>query len=123
MTDYNVKHNDVHCIGVDWDKKEFTFIYKKHMFTYKQETEVSCSADTDHIRVVIDMFLLNLKNNSEKKLFNVLNYIEKTMMELEEAMGENEEDCDYFEGKYQALYELQSILLNFDNIPYEGEKT
>jgi hypothetical protein len=92
------------------------------MFTYKQEMEVSSTADTDHIRVVIDMFLLNLKKNSEEKLFETLNYIEKTMIGLEEAMGENKEDCDYFEGKYQALYELQSMLLNFDNATKKGEK-
>lgn len=111
MSEYNIKHNDVHCISVDWDKKIFTFIYKKHMFTYKQEMEVSSTADTDHIRVVIDMFLLNLKKNSEEKLFGALNYIEKTMIGLEEAMSENEEDSDYFEGKYQALYEMQTMLL------------
>ena len=116
MSEYNIKHNDVHCISVDWDKKIFTFIYKKHMITYKQEMEVSCTADTDHIRVVIDMFLLNLKKNSETKLFEALNYIEKTMTGLEEAMGENEEDTDYFEGKYQALYELQNILLNIGGV-------
>ena len=113
MSEYNIKHNDVHCTEVDWDKKKFTFIYKKHIFTYTQEMEVSCTADTDHIRVVIDMFLLNMKRNAEAKLFEVLQYIEQTMTGLEEAMSESEpDDQDYFEGKYQALYELQTKLLN-----------
>ena len=31
---------------------------------------------------------------------------------MQEAMSENEvQDSDYFEGKYQAYYELQQILL------------
>lgn len=111
MSEYNIKHNDVHCIGVDWDKKEFTFIYKKHMFTYKQESEVSCTADTDHIRVVIDMFLLNMGRNASEKLFDILDYVQNAMSSLEETMGESEdEDQDYFEGKYQALYEIQEQL-------------
>ena len=43
----------------------------------------------------------------------VLQYIEQTMTGLEEAMSESEpDDQDYFEGKYQALYELQTKLLN-----------
>lgn len=117
MTEYNIKYNDVHCTGVDWDKKKFTFIYKKHIFTYTQEMEVSCTADTDHIRVVIDMFLLNLKRNAETKLFETLKYIEQTMSELEEAMSESEdEDQDYFEGKYQALYDVQTKLLELGGL-------
>lgn len=112
MSEYNIKHNDVHCISVDWDKKEFTFIYNKQIFTYKQESEVSCTADTDHIRVVIDMFLLNFNKNMAKNAMEALKYLQKTMDDMQEAMSENEvQDSDYFEGKYQAYYELQQILL------------
>ena len=121
MTEYNIKHNDVHCIGVDWDKKVFTLIYKKHMFTYKQQTEVSATADTDHIRLVIDMFLLNLNKNASANLFRTLDYVQHMMSELEEALGENaEEDTDYFEGKYQAFYEIQEKLLNLEDCLIEN---
>ena len=112
MSEYNIKHNDVHCIGVDWNKKEFTFIYKKHMFDYKQEGIVSCTADTDHIRVVIDEFLLNLNRKAEEKLFEVLDFVAKNMEGLEEEMSKSD-DNDYYEGKYQAFYEIQEKLCNF----------
>ncbi len=112
MSEYNIKHNDVHCISVDWDKKEFTFIYNKQIFTYKQDDEISETADTDHIRVAIDMFLLNFNKNMSKNAMEALKYLQKTMDDMQEAMSENEvQDSDYFEGKYQAYYELQQILL------------
>lgn len=112
MSEYNIKHNNVHCTNVDWDKKEFTFIYKKQIFTYIQENEICATADTDHIRVAIDMFLLNLNRNMTNNAMAVLAYVQKTMDDMQEAMSENEvEDCDYFEGKYQAFYEIQNILL------------
>jgi hypothetical protein len=120
MSEYNIKHNDVHCISVDWDKKEFTFIYNKQIFTYKQDDEISATADTDHIRVAIDMFLLNFNKNMAKNAMDALKYLQKTMDDMQEAMSENEvQDSDYFEGKYQAYYELQQILLKIGDSKFQ----
>lgn len=111
MNNYNITHNNVTCTQVDWNKKEFSLYYKGHMFIYKLENEVQASTDAERIKMVIDMFLLNLSCYSETKLIEALNYIESKMEDLEENMAEcGDDDSDYFEGKYQALYEMREML-------------
>lgn len=57
MTEYNVKYLDVLCTGAEWNYKEpnkFLFTYCGRNFEFTQQQEISCSADTDHIRCVIE---------------------------------------------------------------------
>ena len=66
FTEYSVEFEDVTCIGADWDKYEFVFVYKGKTFYYVQKGDISCSADTDHIRCVI----LEFKQNLMEQFFN-----------------------------------------------------
>jgi hypothetical protein len=102
-TDYNLKYKEVHCLSVDWDKKEFDFLYKKHLFKYKQECEINASADTDHIRMAIDMFLKHVDNDA---IINLIAHVNYMVESLEEAMGEDEEQQDYYEGQYRAYVDV-----------------
>ena len=103
-TDYNLRHKNVHCIGVDWDKKEFSFLYKKHLFTYKQEGEINATADTDHIRIAIDMFLKHVDNDA---LIDIITHVNHMVENLEEAMCEVDDDeRDYYEGQYAAYADI-----------------
>jgi hypothetical protein len=103
MTDYNLKYNEVNCIGVDWEKKEFSFIYKKHLFVYKQESEIDCSADTDHIRIAINCFLQHIND----KMIELVSYVNSAVENLEETMCEADEDeRDYYEGQYHAYVDV-----------------
>ena len=121
MTEYNLEFKDVKCTGVDWENDLFEFVYQGYTFRYKQERYVSQSADTDHIRVVINMFLESLNTNAVKNIFQLLKLIESKMEDLEEAMGEcGEADSDYYEGKYQALYEMKDAILHFPTTQSEA---
>ena len=59
MTKYDLEYKGVTCIAVDWeaDPPIFAFKYKGFSITYKQKRYISQSADTDHIRCVIEQFL------------------------------------------------------------------
>ena len=60
FTPYDLEYQDVICTGVDWENYEFIFSFKGKTFNYKQKGYISCSADTDHIRCVIEEFKKNL---------------------------------------------------------------
>ena len=65
FTSYNIEFENVICIGADWEKYEFILIFKGKTFFYTQKGDISCSADTDHIRCVI----LEFKQNLMKQFF------------------------------------------------------
>ena len=60
FTEYNLEYEDVLCKGVDWEAYEFILVFKGKIFNYIQKGNISCSADTDHIRCVIEEFKQNL---------------------------------------------------------------
>ena len=62
ITAYNLEYEGVLCTGVNWEEYEFIFVFKGKSFYYKQQGDISCSADTDHIRCAILEFKENLKN-------------------------------------------------------------
>ena len=66
FTPYNLEYQDVICTGVDWETYEFILVFKGKMFNYKQKGDISCSADTDHIRCVI----IEFKQNLMEQFFN-----------------------------------------------------
>lgn len=57
MTNYNLTYRGVTCIGVDWEDEIFYFQYNDEIWAYPTIGYISFSADTDHIRFVIDGFL------------------------------------------------------------------
>ena len=56
FTPYDLEYKGVVCLGVDWEKYEFVFVFRKKIFYYTQKGYISCSADTDHIRCAIEEF-------------------------------------------------------------------
>lgn len=71
ITPYNLEYQEVLCTGVDWVNEAFEFEYKGEKYFYKQMQKYDCSADTDHIRCVIEEFLGWL--GEVKKLMNRYN--------------------------------------------------
>lgn len=57
MTEYTLEYKGVICIGADWENDEFDLVYKGKTYRFKQKRYISQSADTDHIRCVINQFL------------------------------------------------------------------
>lgn len=56
-TPYNLSYNGVACKEVNWEQQLFRFDFNGKEIIYKQPHYVEASADTDHIRCVITMFL------------------------------------------------------------------
>lgn len=77
ITEYSLTFKEVTCIGVDWEKKVFIFLINGIEYIHEQKEDFSCSADTDHIRCVIDEFI----NAKKEELFN------------EEFIKNSNEDC------------------------------
>lgn len=65
ITKYDLKYKDVTCTGVDWENLEFYLLFKGKEYKYRQKGDISCSADTDHIRYLIEEF----KNDLMTKFF------------------------------------------------------
>ena len=59
MTKYDLEYKGVTCIAADWEAEPYKFVFKYKGFTigYVQKRCISQSADTDHIRCVIEQFL------------------------------------------------------------------
>lgn len=53
---YHIEYDGVICTEVNWKTKEFYFTFKGKEYKYKQQGDISCNADTDHIRCVIKEF-------------------------------------------------------------------
>lgn len=53
---YHIEYDGVICTKVNWKTKEFYFTFKGKEYKYKQQGNISCNADTDHIRCVIKEF-------------------------------------------------------------------
>ena len=64
-TKYNLEYDGVLCTAVDWENYEFIFQFRNKEYHYSQTGYISCSADTDHIRCVIEEF----KNYLMQKVF------------------------------------------------------
>lgn len=69
---YRVEYDGVVCTEVNWETKEFYFTFKGKEYKYKQQGDISCNADTDHIRCVIEEFKEDLMKKEEN---NMENYI------------------------------------------------
>lgn len=58
---YDLTHKDILCVAVDWNSEPKRFVLvdlkKNEACLYHQVEEHDCSADTDHIRCVINEFL------------------------------------------------------------------
>lgn len=54
MTKFDLEYKGVKCTGVEWEDYIFYFEYLNKEYVFEQEIEVSASADTDHIRIVIE---------------------------------------------------------------------
>ena len=61
-TPYNLLYDEVLCTEVNWEQQLFRFKFNGREIIYKQPHYVDASADTDHIRCVISMFLDEHKN-------------------------------------------------------------
>lgn len=70
ITKYDLHYNNVKCIGVDWENKIFHFEIAGKSYIHKQKGCISCSADTDHIRCVIDEFINDIKDELFLKFLN-----------------------------------------------------
>ena len=54
MNKYNITHKGITCTDVDWETDTFYLEYKGIKYIYKSLGKVSCCADTDHIRCIIE---------------------------------------------------------------------
>ena len=68
---YNIDYDGVVCTEVNWKTKEFYFTFKGKEYKYKQQGDISCNADTDHIRCVIKEF----KEKTKDEENDMENYI------------------------------------------------
>lgn len=80
FNEYNLVYLNVKCTGVDWTNRPyplFKFSYKDKDFIFMQIRYISQSADTDHIRVVIEYqfipFLLAQNKDKEELIDYILN--------------------------------------------------
>lgn len=64
VTPYNFNYHGVHCSGVQWGAtpKRFFFNIGDKNYEFIQPHYIEASADTDHIRICIDLFLDSLKS-------------------------------------------------------------
>lgn len=69
---YRVEYDGVVCTEVNWKTKEFYFTFKGKEYKYKQQGDISCNADTDHIRCVIEEFKENLMKKEENDMENYI---------------------------------------------------
>ena len=60
ISQYNIEYKGVKCTEARWNSKpiKFQFVYKGNYIIYEQQGEIDCNADTDHIRMAIEEFLL-----------------------------------------------------------------
>lgn len=109
MTEYNIEYLGVLCTGAEWNYKEpnkFLFTYRGRNFEFIQQQEISCSADTDHIkRVIEEQFLPWWKSDFAVdeirfKLLGEINWL------METSTG-----TDYEKGKIDALKGILSYVL------------
>lgn len=54
MSEYDLEHKGIRCTGVDWEKNIFYFTVNGLAFEFCQQEYIESSADTDHIRAIID---------------------------------------------------------------------
>lgn len=68
-TPYDLEYKGVRCVEVNWEKQVFTFEVNGEKVSYKQPHYIESSADTDHIRMVIELYLDDMaqKALSEKE--------------------------------------------------------
>lgn len=71
MDKYHIEYDGVICTKVNWKTKEFYFTFKGKEYKYKQQGNISCNADTDHIRCVIKEF----KEKTKDEESTMENYI------------------------------------------------
>lgn len=65
---YNLEHKGVVCRTVDWEADEFTLEYIGRTYIFKPIRYISQSADTDHIRCVINQFLEKYDEVSDEEV-------------------------------------------------------
>ena len=65
IAEYDLEYKGVKCTGVNWEDDVFYLTLAGKEYTYTPEEWISCSADTDHIRCVIEEFIEKIK----EKLF------------------------------------------------------
>lgn len=66
-TPYDLEYKGVRCVEVNWEKQVFTFVTNGKKVTYKQPNYIDSSADTDHIRMVIELYLDDLAQKALSK--------------------------------------------------------
>ena len=69
---YHIDYDGVICTEVNWETKEFCFTFKGKEYKYKQQGDISCNADTDHIRCVIEEFKEDLMKKEENDMENYI---------------------------------------------------
>ena len=63
LSKYDLEYQGVKCTGVDWEHRIFCFIKNEEEYRYQQQTYYSCTADTDHIRWIIENEFLPFWNS------------------------------------------------------------
>lgn len=66
VSKYDIDFRGVHCSGVMWGLEPYVFLFERNGFKYEYEQPryIESSADTDHIRIVIGLFLEQLADNA-----------------------------------------------------------
>jgi hypothetical protein len=68
----------------------------------------------DHIAVVIDIFLEELRKDSDAKIIALLDYLEENLNAMETTMSDSEETDPYIEGQYYAFVALRNKIRSME---------
>lgn len=74
MDKYNFKYKGVICTAVDWESNpyQFFFLYHGEEYVFTQKRYISQSADTDHIKCVIEQFLESVEDKDSLMQAHIL---------------------------------------------------
>ena len=70
ITKYDLEYKGVKCTGVNWEDDIFYLTVAKTEYVYTPTEWISCSADTDHIRCVINEFIEDIKEKLFQEFIN-----------------------------------------------------
>lgn len=63
-TPYDLEYKGIRCVEVNWEKGLFTLLVNGEKVVYEQPHYIESSADTDHIRIIIDLYLNELSQRA-----------------------------------------------------------
>lgn len=124
---YDIEYMGVKCTGVEWERDVFYFTKDRQNYTYMQTEYISSSADTDHIRCVIEeQFLPWWKDQRIKELEAENEELKREIMKEQTISVWAKKDAGMFydenarlKEKMQKMIELKEPDIELN--PYTGD--